>query len=240
MTRRTSRAAAITSILVACGGGGGGGGGGPSTPQATSTAAPSSSAAPAASATAAPKTERCNAALARKRPAGWKDSGTLTVTIADDRPTRIAVADASGKSLGEQAVEAQKPEDARRALREAVCRAGGVVGVLEGKPPKSGTATIAVVRPAKEDEAGDVAMLCKEPAGMPADLDAGQKMRVAFETYDEQLTSAKWRGWLHDMSEEMEREGDAGRATVRKKYGATLESAPGAPKPCWFASRLKS
>lgn len=208
-------------------------GGGAKSSPAPASGAPSAAPASSAPATAEPDagapSGRCLASLARKRPAGWRDSGTLTVTLVDDHPTKI----------GDQAIQAQTAEDARRALRDAVCRAGGVLGVLEGKPPKNGVATIAVVVPAKEDEAADVALLCKEPKGMPRDLDDPQRLRIAFETYSEQLSSTKWRGWLFDMTDELAHADDAARRAIRKKYAATLKKAPGASASCWFAAGLE-
>ena len=201
---------------------------------------PTTSAAPSASASSA----RCLASTANRRPAGWVEAGSVTVTFgAGKAPKALELRDAAGKVVATEPVAAGQ-EDVREALRRATCRLGGVVAFVDEKSEKDAPVlTIAVLKPPKEDEGADLARVCKEPSwaalGVDASggLDESQKMRVASQLLEESLTSPKWRGWLFDMNAELEAGSDATYGAIKKKHAVTLRAA--APKDCWFLAGLE-
>jgi hypothetical protein len=218
-------------LVVACGGGK------PANEAKTETSAAPSASAPA---TASPPASgggdvRCIAGMTNKRPQGWKEAGFVVITVDGDEPKTFEIHDETGKVVGTNA--APKGREGREALRNAACRVGGFLVFLE-KPAKGATSVKAIVlKPAKEDEAGDLAMMCKEPE-LPAGLDESQKLRIAVEIFEERLTSTKWRGWLFDMNDETRRGADdAAHVATKKKRGAELQAAAG-KGTCWFGAAL--
>lgn len=195
---------------------------------------------PAATATpeaAAENPADCSAAMTGKRPTGWLDAGKIVITLVDGKPTSIEIHDASGKSAPSPPIDAATPEASRENLRKAVCLAGGVLGVVAGKPPKSGTMTIDTLRPAKEDAVADLVLLCSEPAEMLADTDPSQKVAIARQMYGERLTSARYRGWLHHLSVAVHDENAAERASQVALLAADAKAA--GKTSCWFADSLR-
>jgi hypothetical protein len=197
-------------------------------------ASPASTAAPEAAA-AAPAD--CSAAMTGKRPEGWIDAGKIVIIMVDGKPTSVEIRDASGKSAPSPPIDAATPEASRENLRKAVCLAGGVLGVVAGKPPRSGTMTIDTVRPAREDPAADLALLCSEPRDLTADLDPSQKVTIARVKYGEQLTSARYRGWLHHLSVAVHDENAAEKASQLDTLSADAKAA--GKTSCWFPDTLR-
>ncbi len=180
---------------------------------------------------------KCTATTSENVPAGWVQTGSLVVNVVAGKPSTLDVKDASGKVLSTEALPAAK-KDAREPIRRAVCKTGGVLGVLQGGKPARDAPTITLLtyKPAKEDEAGDVAMLCTMPVDIPGDFDASQRLRVAAMMYEERLTSPRWRTWLTDMGAELRDASDAAEAAIKHKHGAELQGA--ANGDCWFAKQL--
>lgn len=180
--------------------------------------------------------------MAKKRPPGWVDTGVLVVRVVDGRPTSLDVRDASGKSLGSQPVAADATGPAaREAIAAATCRAGAVLAISPAEPPKSGDVQLALVKPAKEDEPGDLGMLCTQPAEITPDFDPSQRVVIAAAGYEERLTSARWRGWLFSIRASLRTAStDADRVTIRRKGGADLSAAAKSQgtASCWFATEL--
>ncbi len=203
------------------------------------------SAPPAKSGGDAPSTEtthasaagKCTATTSEKVPAGWVQVGSLVVNVAAGKPSTLDVKDASGKVLGTETLPAAK-KDAREPIRLAVCKTGGVIGVVQGgKPaPDATSVTLLTYKPAKEDEAGDVALLCTMPGDIPPDFDESQRMRVAAMIYEERLTSPRWRTWLTGMGAELRDAAEADATTIKRKHGTELQGA--AKGACWFATQL--
>lgn len=218
---RSTAALALAVSLVACGGS--------STPK-------SGADAPTTSGAARSSPDACLAAVTNKTPAGWSQVGTVVVAIEGDKPKTIEIKDAAGKVTSTEPAPAT-PKEMREATRLATCKAGGYLAVIVGAPPKGAASmTLAVLKPAREDEAGDVAVMCKEPSEIPADFDPAQKLVVAAQLFEERLTSSKWRGWLLGMTGELRAADDAARVAIKKKHGAALADA--AKGSCWFATQL--
>jgi hypothetical protein len=196
-----------------------------------------SPAAPLAPETAAGAPADCSAEMTSKRPAGWIDAGKIVITMVDGKPTSVEIRDASGKTAPSPPIDAATPEASRENLRKAICLAGGVLGVVPGKPPKSGTMIVDTVRPAKEDPVADLALLCSEPTDLPADLDASQKVTVARHMYGERLTSARYRGWLHRLSVAVHDENTAER--VRQLDILSADARAAGKTSCWFSDSLR-
>jgi hypothetical protein len=100
--------------------------------------------------------------------------------------------------------------------------------------------TVAVVKPAREDEGADLAALCKEPPA-PAGTDDAQRRRIAVEHHERHLTTARWRDWLFDLSAKLRNSDDAGRAAIRASHADALSAAAkkASIEDCWFASSLR-
>jgi hypothetical protein len=179
----------------------------------------------------------CLASMTQARPEGWVDAGELVVGVSGGKPTTIEVHDASGKVLGKHPADATSPEASRESLRQAVCEAGGFLGVLLGKPPSSGTTKISVLRPAKEDEAADLTLMCNEPKDMPADFDLSQRVVVARHMYEEVLTSKRYRSWLHGMDNAVKSDDQAEKARRIDDLSAQAKAA--GKQTCWFADNLR-
>jgi hypothetical protein len=180
------------------------------------------------------------ASFTNKRPAGWVDAGKLVLTIKDKMPVAYAVLDASGKKVDSGDIDpklgARKAVDA---TVEKTCKVGGVLVVYDSNPgPETTSMTGAIIKPAKEDEAADLAALCKMPSIITADFDDAQKLVVAAQAYEESLTSSKWRSWLRDMSTKLRKADDAARPGIKSSKADELEAASKS-KDCWFAVSLK-
>ncbi len=185
----------------------------------------------------------CTATLTSERKPDWVETGTLTITLSADKPTGAILRDASRKPV----MTDPMPSDGERAtewMLKSACAVGAVFLYLpkEQQTIKDGPVVVSLLRPAKEDEAGDLAMLCHEPAGVPADFDPTQKLMVAVVQYDESLTSSRWRGWLRGMDVEMKKaSGPDARRAIKGKGADELDAA--AKKQglgsCWLATALR-
>ncbi|HEY8091234.1 MAG TPA: hypothetical protein VIF09_25400 [Polyangiaceae bacterium] len=182
-----------------------------------------------------PAAGECLAAPARKAPEGWIDAGQIVVQVAAGKPVSLEVKDASGKTVQPSGpIDASSPRAAREAMRLAACTAGGLVFVVGAPPPETGAFPIAVLKPVKEDEAGDLAMLCAEPKDMPPGMDPSQKATIAAQMYGERLTSTRYRGWLRRLDKAVHADDAAGRAQ------SVDELARSAGKSgCWFAEMVR-
>ena len=201
---------------------------------------PAPAVSPAASAkpeAAAESPDDCSAAVTGDRPTGWLAAGKIVVTLVDGKPTSIEIHDASGKSSPSTPIDGTTIPASRENLRKAVCLAGGVLGVVEGKPPTSGTITIDTLRPAKEDAVADLAILCAEPADMLPEADLGQRVRIARQMYGERLTSPRYRRWLHHLSVALHDENVAERVNQTAILATDAKAA--GKTSCWFADSLR-
>lgn len=214
--------------LVACGGA-----------AAPSPTAPAPTTAPAESA-------RCLGTSARHRPAGWVESGKIVVALKDGQPTSFEAHDANGKVVASKAAPSEG-EAARAMLSALTCQVGGLVALFEGEPPKHGvtTVTLPVLKPRAADEKLDLATMCKPPEGLPTGPngpDEFQKVRIAFDVYQESLTTPKWRAWLVDLLDASRKAtDDTARLKVRKAKSDELKAAAtsvGVASPCWFAEGI--
>jgi hypothetical protein len=211
----------VSFVLFACGGSG-----------ANAPASPTGG-----TATAATESGPCTAAFAKERPAGWVDSGKLVIQMKEDMPTGFELADVAGKKVDSGPISEKSARKAIDVLMEKACKVGGVLVVYDATA--DGPMTASIVKPAHEDEAADLAALCKMPSSVAADLDDAQKRRVAQEAYEGSLSSRKWRGWLFDMTNKARKEeGDAARGAIRKVKADELDGAA-KTKDCWFATTLR-
>jgi hypothetical protein len=66
---------------------------------------------------------------------------------------------------------------------------------------------------------------------MPPDLDRSQRVALARRIYREQLTSARYRGWIHRVDAALERN----TAAQVRSFAALAADAKAAGKSsCWF------
>lgn len=219
-------AALWAGALLACGGGAG--------PAKTPAAAQSTETSHASA------SGKCTATTAEKAPAGWVQAGSLVVHVNAGSPASLELKDATGKVVATETLPAAK-KDAREPIRLAVCKTGGVLGVVQGgKPaPDATSVTLLTYKPAKEDEAGDVALLCTMPGDIPPDFDESQRMRVAAMMFEERLSSPKWRIWLSDMGAKLRDASDTDAMAIKRKHGTELQGAAGPDRrACWFAAQL--
>lgn len=192
---------------------------------------------------------RCLASFARKRPAGWLEVGQLRIGVAEGRPTSIAAEDTRGL-VAEMLAPPKTKEDARTAMRAFTCRLGGLVLVVDedamasaAAAPDAGASTVLmpVFAPRVADERSDVLALCKEPAE-DVPTDAVKRYRRAFDTLDERLTSRRWRAWLWDLLEEVDRTEGIARETIRMEKADELRDAANRAQlggPCWYEKALR-
>lgn len=199
----------------------------------------SSSSPPGATAEAA----ACYASLTAVRPAGWVEVGKLVITVKDGMPVGFELRDASGAKVDAGDVSLQSPRAAGDYVAQKVCRIGGVMAVYDGQPVDGRPMVAIVVKPANEDPASDLADLCKEPIWKGGGgLDEAQKRRVAMATYEERLTSSRWRGWLFDMETKVRKTNDpAARAAAMSASADVLAQAAVSAgiKDCWYAGALQ-
>jgi hypothetical protein len=218
--------------VVACGGA-------PPAPPATPTAAP---AAPPPAPTV-PSAGECHGSLAKAAPNGWVEVGKIVVTTKDEMPTAYELRDLTGAKVDAGAITAKSARAAGDMVAQKICKVHGVLAIFEGKAGADGQLVMSVVRPLREDAPGDVAALCKEPPGLAASLDDGQKRRVAVDAYGQIITTSKWREWLFEMSAKLRKSDDAGRPAIMAANADVLEKAAKdagvAAGACWFATMLK-
>lgn len=112
----------------------------PPSPSTPSTAV-DSSASPLATA------EECSATTASARPEGWIDTGKVTVLFEDGRPTIVDILDASGKSRLPAQIMCNSVEAWRKNIRQAICVAGGVLGLIPEMTSSYEIVTFVVLRP---------------------------------------------------------------------------------------------
>ena len=162
----------------------------------------------------------------------------------DGQPTAIEARDVSGKAIASKPAP-RSGREAQALIAELTCKLGGLLAALDGpEPPKDGpaTATLFVIKPALSDEKLDVAILCKEPDDLPADADESQKTAIAFQMFQERLTTQRWRAWLKDLVAENRTTEGSARVTMRKRRADELhEHAEGAgiTGACWFEAALR-
>lgn len=234
MDLRARLAPLAVLVLAACGGK-------PAQSPESATASPAKSAEttqakPEASTPAAPASKgRCVGAVSKKAPAGWVEVGSVSATIEADRLVKLELKDSAGKVVATESPGADKVAG-RKAIADAPCKLGGVLLVVPAKE-QPGLTVLKVYKPAKEDEAGDVATMCTMPSDIPADFDESQRVRVAVAIFEERLTSPRWRTWLADMTAELAAASDdAGAIAIKRKRAPELKSA--AKGDCWFAAQL--
>src|SRR5688572_4106317 len=146
---------------------------------------------------------RCVVGMARHKPtSGWTHVGSIIVTIEDRSTKSFEIQDANGKVLESKPAPKGDPKKSLALVEEATCKLGGMLAALDSDlPNQEGTAVFLVLKPNAEDEKADVVMLCKLPEAMPDGIDGVQEMRLAFDLYEERLTTKKWRAWLKDLGE---------------------------------------
>ncbi len=225
----------LCALPLACGGA-------PALPSVPSVPPSPTAASPKDAPASPPSSEPCDASFAKKKPAGWVDVGTLVVQVKDDMPTGWELKDASGKKVDGGDISVKSARAAADMVSQKICRVGGVLAVYDEKAPQSGSMSAVVVKPAKEDEAGDVATMCKPLSEeiMKIKPDESQQLRIAIQVYEESLTSKKWRGWVRDWAQKMRKADPTAAPGLRKSQGQELETAAkGAGiKSCWFATSL--
>jgi hypothetical protein len=210
------------------------------TPRPTTSTAPSSTG-------AKPHVEddgRCLASTARRRPAGWAETGTLVITLDDGRPIQLEARDAAGKTV-ESRPAPTNAREAREAVAALTCRVGGLIAALDGpEPPRTGTSTstLIILGPTTADEKTDLAILCTEPEELPAEADTSTKLRLSIDRFEEHLTTRRWRAWLRDLVEEDSRREGAERIMLWSSRADDLHAAAanvGIAGSCWLEAGLR-
>jgi hypothetical protein len=185
--------------------------------------------------------QRCLASFVKHRPAGWTDVGRLVIALEDGRPLSMTAEDTSGRSV-ETTLAPKSKEAAENAMRELTCRLGGLALVVDAADGGQ-TATFAVLAPSVADEKADVVALCREPETIPEGADAHQRYRLAVESLDERLTTARWRGWLWDVLEGSAKTQGFERASLRSEKADELHAAAlasGITGRCWYEAALRA
>jgi hypothetical protein len=201
---------------------------------------PQPSSVSSASPSATSASGECHGSFAKERPAGWVEVGKLVVVVKDEMPIGYELHDTAGKKVDSGDVDIKTARAAGDYVAGKICKIGGVLAIYDAKAGEGGQMVTTVVKPAREDEPGDLATLCKEPAGM-ASLDDAQKRRAAFDAYEALLTSSKWRSWLFDVYAKLHKAHDDARPAVMAEGGDSLAKAAAAAniKDCWFAASLR-
>jgi hypothetical protein len=162
------------------------------------------------------------------------------ITVKDEMPTSYELLDASGKKVDSGEISAKGARAAGDAVAQKICKIDGVLAVYESKAePTTGSMTASVVKPAREDEAGDLAMMCKPlAADLMKSTDESQQRRIAAQMYEETLSSKKWRGWMHEWSEKIRKADSGARPALLKGQADELDAAA-KTKDCWFVTMLR-
>ena len=188
----------------------------------------------------------CLARTAREAPAGWTRSGSIAIAVQSGRPTKLTLADAGGKALATETPVDEK--DIAKQITSLACRAGTWLAVPGTPPPRDkadAEVTFALYRPAKSDDAADVALLCSMPkeAADPS-ADESQRAAIAAEVYSERLSTVRYRSWFYELDRELgAAQTDTDRITVKQNNGVKLASllkASKAAPDCWFAKVLNA
>lgn len=188
----------------------------------------------------------CLARTAREVPAGWTGGGTLVVAVKSGRPTKLTLVDAGGKTLASETPVDER--DIAKQITSLTCRANAWLAVPGTPPPRDkadAEVSFTLHRPARSDEAADVALLCTMPreAADPS-ADEPQRAAIAAEVYSERLTTVRYRSWFYELDRELgAAQSDTDRITVKQKHGAKLASLLGTSKAapdCWFAKVLNA
>lgn len=211
------------------------------------TVVPVASATPAAEETTAQGNGPCLARTAREAPAGWTRGGTIAIAVQSGRPTKLTLVDAGGKTLASETPVDEK--DIAKQITSLTCRAGTWLAIPGAPPPRDkadAEVTFALYRPAKSDEAADVALLCTMPreAADPS-ADESQRAAIAAEVYSERLSTVRYRSWFYELDRELgAAQSDTDRITVKQRNGTKLASllkaSKAAPPDCWFAKVLNA
>jgi hypothetical protein len=213
--------AAIASLLATVAAAACGGSPAPAAPNAPS--APNSPTAPTPTALDAASAGPCLAAVLERRPTAPVDEvGKIIV--------HHVAPDCSIEAKGKDGATTKTPvackggREAREAMKKAACSLGGDALWVVGAPPSEATPIVelAVGRYTKPDEAADLKLVCAPfgtlpmPDGKtmdPSSVDESQRARLRAMVLEENLTSRKWRMWLHDL------------VTAREPAVATLRDA---------------
>jgi hypothetical protein len=191
----------------------------------------------------APNASGCVAGMARHKPAsGWTQVGSITLYIEDDHAKSFELRDARDNVIESKPAPKGDAKASLAMLEAWTCKLGGVLAALDGDlPTQTGTALFFVLKPAAEDEKADLVLFCKPPEDLPDALEDAQQTRLAFDIYEERLTTKKWRLWLRDLGTKSGALEGAARVAMRAKKADEL--AAGAKKAgiksCWFEQRLR-
>lgn len=214
--------------------------------KATPAVVPVASATPAADETPAQGNGPCLARTAREAPPGWTRGGTLAIAVQSGRPTKLTLVDAGGKTVASETPVDEK--DIAKQITSLTCRANAWLAVPGTPPPRDKTdaeVSFTLYRPAKNDEAADVALLCTMPkeAADPS-ADESQRAAIAAEVYSERLSTIRYRSWFYELDRELgAAQSETDRITVKQNNGAKLASllkTSKAPPDCWFAKVLNA
>ena len=192
--------------------------------------AASSSPTPAA---IAPSHRRCLASFAATRPAsGWIETGKLLVSTRKGHAFAVEVRDARGHVV--EFVRLMREHE----VLTVACKIDGVLLVLDGAPANDGVHSVTVLRPAREDERGDVALLCNKPA-IPSAPDDAALWRATLDAFAERLTSTRWRTWLFDLDASIfGRRGDDDEP-LRKADELEAAAKSAGIAACWTSTELR-
>lgn len=185
---------------------------------------------------------RCVPVTTARSPAGWVEVGLITVVLEDDRPVRFTVADAKG-TLVDAAPAPKDRLDALHWIERAICKVGGLVALAnEPVTPHAKTARLPIMAPRVPDERADLALLCREPEGLPVNADPAQRVVAAVAIFESNLTTAKWRTWLRDMGETIANEPSSRAPVIRRARADVLAQSARTSglASCWFEAQLRS
>lgn len=193
----------------------------------------------------------CVATLTGEKGTGWVPAGSLAISVTEKEVTKVELKDVAGKVVPTENTPKDKDADFKSFIVASTCKVGGVFAVIDEQKnkgaaaAKSGTLVIDLYRPEKDDEPGDVALLCARPPILdkaPKDLDPSQEIRIAASFYEESLTSQKWRSWLMTMSRDLSKaEEEKVAVGIKTAKAEELERAGKAAGKgsCWFANGLR-
>jgi hypothetical protein len=177
----------------------------------------------------------------KARPKGWENAGQLVVTMRERKTVWVEARDAKG-NLAESTGEPREKHAAANWLKNATCKAGGLVAVPDDAHlPGVGKTTFAVFRPVAEDDAADITLFCRTPPDLES-LDAAQKMAGATTEYEAQLQTTKWRAWLLDLEGALlDADDESQRQSLRRGFAEELDAAATkrGTRACWFAGVLR-
>ena len=155
------------------------------------------------------------------------------------KPISAELRDAAGRVL--DTLKIDPGQDTHALFAQAACRLGGVLFQAPADKPADGTVEWKVLRPAAPNESEDLRRICSQP-DIPAGFEPSQELSVAVQIFEQSLTSAKWRAWIHRLKAELGGASEPAAATsTRQKFATDLAPAASAAglTDCWFAARLR-